>query len=150
DLPRSPSLKSPSNCEFEIVRLFVDAERQAGRGTEEQAMNAVRINSEDQTERRVDYRHHNLKFNACAGPNTGVGSGQEFHLFRCELSVTIEDLPRELALSHHPRVPHIEERSHGEHASDDRNAVFQVENSLRVAADINDIIERPVHGSSCF
>src|SRR5262245_66585977 len=105
--------------------FFVDPEGQAGRLSVEQAVNTIWINREDQTERRIDDRHHHLKFDARAGSDTGVRTRQEFYLLCRELSVTIENLPCELALSEHPSVSDIEERSHREDASDNRNAIFQ-------------------------
>ena len=64
--------------------FFVDPEGQSGRLSVEQAVNTIRINREDQTERRIDDRHHYLKLDAGAASETGVRSGEESHLFRRE------------------------------------------------------------------
>src|SRR5262249_8624696 len=49
-----------------------------------------------------------------------------------------------------PGISNVEERSHCEDMADDRKSIFQVQHTLRVATDINDIVKRPRHRVSGF
>src|SRR5204862_3426165 len=76
--------------------------------------------------------------------------GQESNLLARELPFTVEDLPRQLVLLKNPRVANVQIWRDGEHAADDRNAIFDVQHALSITADVNDVIERPRNGVACF
>src|SRR5262245_33306068 len=103
-------------------------------------MNAVRIECKNQSERCIDDRHHNLKFDSHAASDSRVCARKESHLFGSELTFAVEDLPSQLIFFENPRVSNVYEWRHGKHASDDWNAIFDVQQTLRIAADIDNVV----------
>src|SRR5262249_1541142 len=128
------SLESSSNCKFEVVRLLINREGQACGLAIKQAMDAVRIECKNQPERCIDDRHHNLKFNSHAASDPRVCARKESYLFGSELTFAVEDLPSQLIFFENPRISDVYEWRHGKHASDDWNAIFDVQQTLRIAA----------------
>src|SRR5262245_24969813 len=123
--------------------FFIDPERYTCRLAEERAVDAVRVDGENQTERRVDDGHHHLELYTCAAPESGVRPRQKSHLLCRENAFTVQDLPRQLVLFEDPRISEVKKRSHGEYPPNDRNAVFHVKDGLRVATHVNDIVNGP-------
>lgn len=116
----------------------------------EDTVDAVRIERHDQSEWRVDNRHHHLELDTGARSEAGIRSRQESHLFCHDLAVAVQDPARQLALPCDPRISNIEVRSHREYTTHKRNAVFNVHYALRISSDPNDIVIRAGYRVSGF
>src|SRR5262245_56019146 len=125
-------------------------ERQAGSRSEISPVNAVRIERENQTERCIDHKHHNLKLDTCARPYTRIGSRQEPYGFGLQSPITIQEFPSKLILLRNPGIADVEIRGHGNNVADKWNAILKVQNTLRVTTHIDDVVKRPRNNVSRF
>src|SRR5262249_36757154 len=143
-------LESSSNCKFEIVSLLVNREGYARRLTIKEAMDAVWVDRKDQAEWGIDDRHHDLQFNAGAGPESGVCSWQEFYLLGGHLPRAVQLLSRQLTLVQPPRVSDVEVGRHRKYAADDRDPILDIQHTLSITADVYDVIKRTRDGIACL
>lgn len=128
----------------------MNAKLQSGRLSGEITIDPIRIHREDKAERRIDHRHHHLEFDPRTCPEAGIRAGEECNFFFSDLPFAVDDLPCQLILSQNPGVADIEIGCNREDAADDGNSIFDVHDPLRIASNINNIVERPCNTVAGF
>lgn len=128
----------------------MNAKLQSGRLSGEITIDPIRIHREDKAERRIDHRHHHLEFDPRTCPEAGIRAGKECNFFFSDLPFAVDDLPCQLILSQNPGVADIEIGCNREDAADDGNSIFDVHDPLRIASNINNIVERPCNTVAGF
>jgi len=128
----------------------MNAKLQSGRLSGEITIDPIRIHREDKPERRIDHRHHHLEFDPRACPEAGIRTGKESNLFFSDLPFAVDDLPCQFILSQHPGIADVEIGCNREDSADDGNSVLDVHDTLSVASNINNIVERPCNTVAGF
>ena len=127
---------------------LADAERQAGHRTGVTTADTAGIECKDEPERLVDHRHHDLQFNAGADTHAGIGAGQKMNPFLPHMSGCIDLFSQQRPLLEYPTVADVDERRQCDRPGD-RYAIFQIEYSLGITADVDDIVILNGRGSAC-
>ena len=128
----------------------MNAKLQSGRLSGEITIDPIRIHREDKAERRIDHRHHHLEFDPRTCPEAGIRAGKESNFFFSDLSFAVDDLPCQFILSQHPGIADVEIGCNREDSADDGNSVLDVHDTLSVASNINNIVERPCNTVAGF
>ncbi len=128
----------------------MNAKLQSSRLSGEITIDPIRIHREDKAERRIDHRHHHLEFDPRTCPEAGIRAGKECDFFFRDLPFAVHDLPCQFILFQNPSVADIEIGRNREDAADDGNSILNVRDTLSIASNVNDIVERPRNGVAGF
>src|SRR5438477_6076037 len=120
----------------------MNAERRSRNRPDEIAVKPVGIYSVDQPKRHVNQRQQNLQLDAGAGPELRIGTRQKTYRLRNQLSFSVRDPPGQLVLVQNPRISNVEKWRKRQHRAGKRDSIFRVQDTLRIAADINNVVKR--------
>src|SRR5262245_18426654 len=125
-------------------------ERQAGSRSKVRPIDSIRVKSKYQAERCINNRRHNLKLHSSARPEAGVRTGQKSDAFGLNMSFTIYELTLQLVFLPNPGIARIEEWRHRHNIANERDSIFEVQDTLAVTPDIHDVIEWAVDSVAGF
>src|SRR5439155_23425124 len=78
------------------------------------------------------------------------GSGQKPDLLQREFAFAVVDLARQLTLLEHPGISNVNEWRQRDDLAHDWNAIFKIHDTLRIAANIDNVVIRPRYAISRF